>query len=50
MILALGQSWMVIRAKLSGAMCLADIFIITLPHTLAHVMEYTVAAFFHTLD
>jgi hypothetical protein len=50
MIMALGQSWMVICAKLSGAMCLADILIITLPYTLAHVMEYAVAAIFHTLD
>jgi hypothetical protein len=45
MILAFGrQSWMVICTKLSGAVCLADILIITLPHTLAHVMEYAVAA------
>jgi hypothetical protein len=50
MILAFGQSWMVICTKLSGAVCLADILIITLPHTLAHVMEYAVAAIFHTLD
>jgi hypothetical protein len=50
MILALGQSWMVMCAKLSGAMCLADILIITLSHTLAHVMEKAVAAIFHTLD
>jgi hypothetical protein len=50
MILALGQSWMVMCAKLSGTMCLADILIITLPHTLAHVMEKAVAAIFHTLD
>jgi hypothetical protein len=50
MILALGQSWMVICAKLSAAVCLADILIITLPNTLAHVMEYAVAAIFHTLD
>jgi len=52
MILALGQSWMVMCAKLSGAMCLADILIITLPHphTLSHVMEKAVAAIFHTLD
>jgi hypothetical protein len=50
MILALGQSWIVMCAKLSGAMCLADILIITLPHTLAHVMEKAVAAIFHTLD
>jgi hypothetical protein len=39
MILALGQSWMVMCAKLSGAMCLADILILTLPNTLTHVME-----------
>jgi hypothetical protein len=50
MILALGQSWMVMCAKLSGAMCLADILIFTLPHTPAHVMEKAVAAIFHTLD
>jgi hypothetical protein len=50
MILALGQSWMVMSTKFSGAMCLADILIITLPHTLAHVMEKAVAAIFHTLD
>jgi hypothetical protein len=50
MILALGQSWMVMCAKLSSAMCLADILIITLPNTLAHVMEKAVAAIFHTLD
>jgi hypothetical protein len=50
MILALGQSWMVMCTKLSSAMCLADILIITLPHTLAHVMEKAVAAIFHTLD
>jgi len=50
MILAFGQSWMVICTKLSGAVCLADILIITLPHTLTHVMEYAVAAIFHTLD
>jgi len=49
-LLALGQSWMVICAKLSGVVCLADILIITLPLTLAHVMEYVVAAIFHTLD
>jgi hypothetical protein len=50
MILALGQSWMVMCAKLSGAMCLAVILILTLPNTLAHVMEKAVAAIFHTLD
>jgi hypothetical protein len=50
MILALGQGWMVMCAKLSGAMCLANILIITLPHTLAHVMEKAVAAIFHALD
>jgi hypothetical protein len=50
MILALGNSWMVMCAKLSGAMCLAAILIITLPHTLAHVMEKAVAAIFQTLD
>jgi len=50
MILALGQSWMVMCAKLSGAMCLVDILIIILPHTLAHVMEKAVVAIFHTLD
>jgi len=50
MILAFGQSWMVMCAKLSGARCLADILIITLPHTLAHVMEKAFAAIFHTLD
>ncbi len=50
MILALGQSWKVMCAKLSGAMCLADILIITLPNTLARVLEKAVAAIFHTLD
>jgi hypothetical protein len=50
MILALGQSWMVMCAKLSVAMCLADILIFTLPHTLAQVIEKAVAAIFHTLD
>jgi hypothetical protein len=50
MILALGQSWMVMCAKLSGAMCLAVILILTLPNTLAHVMEKAVAAIFYTLD
>jgi hypothetical protein len=50
MILALGQSWMVMCAILSVAMCLADILILTLPNTLAHVMENAVAAIFHTLD
>ena len=50
MILALGQSWMVMCAILSVAMCLADILILTLPGTLAHVMENAVAAIFHTLD
>ena len=51
-VLALGQSWMVMCAILSvsGAMCLADILILTLPNTLAHVMENVVAAIFHTLD
>jgi hypothetical protein len=44
MILTLGQSWMVMCTILSGAMCLADILIITLPNTLAHVMEKAVAA------
>jgi hypothetical protein len=50
MLLALGQSWMVMCAKLSGTMCLANILIITLPYSLAHVMEMTIAANFHTLD
>jgi hypothetical protein len=50
MILALGQSWMVMCVKLSGAMCLVDILIFTVPHTLAHVMEKAVAAIFHRLD
>ena len=50
MILALGQSWMVMCAILSVAMCLADILILTLLNTLAHVMENAVAAIFHTLD
>jgi hypothetical protein len=39
MILALGQNWMVMCAILSVAMCLADILILTLPNTLAYVMD-----------
>jgi hypothetical protein len=41
---------MVMCAKLSGTMGLANILIITLPYSLAHVMETAVAAIFHTLD
>ena len=50
MILALGHSWMVMCAILSAAMCLADSLILTLPSTLAHVMENAVTTNFHTLD